>query len=184
MKLVDKVKGRLPKPITWTVRPEILLHPNIPKPLHGVAPRVILGGKWWDQTRKSAYQATAFHCAACGVWKHEAKVHRWLEGHELYDIDYLHGRSTYVGTVGLCHLCHNFIHSGRLEALLQKGQVTQAKYILVLQHGSSVLAKAGIAFPPPYNGPFAEWGSWRLVLDGKEYPPIYKTFEQWKVAHA
>jgi hypothetical protein len=26
----------------------------------------------------------------------------------------------------------------------------------------------------------ADWGDWRLVLDGKLYPPKFKTVEEWE----
>jgi len=38
------------------VLPELLLHPNIPKPLHGVNPRSILGQQWWDVISVTSYQ--------------------------------------------------------------------------------------------------------------------------------
>lgn len=179
MSLADRIKVR---PVTWRRRPEILLCPNVPKPMHGVAPREILGGRWWDETRQAAYRSTAFHCVACGVAKFLARFHRWLEGHELYEIDYLKGRMTYLETVSPCHLCHNYIHSGRLQALLDKGEINQAKYAAVIQHGDAVLAAAGLVKPPQYDGPIAGWSRWRLVLNGKLYPPKYKTMQDWEQA--
>ncbi len=167
------------KPLTWQVRPELLLLPQIPKPMHSVAPREILGGKWWDATRKTAYASTAHHCAACGVWKHEAKLRQWLEGHEVYQTDYVRGRLTYLETVPLCHCCHAFIHIGRLEWLLKVGKVPHATYNTILRHGRDVLRTANLTKPEPYNGPVAPWASWRLILNGVEYPPKYPTYEAW-----
>jgi hypothetical protein len=41
--------------------PWLLFHPNIPKPLHGLSPRIIyyllsiiLGEKWWNERKKEA----------------------------------------------------------------------------------------------------------------------------------
>lgn len=165
-------------------RPEVLLLPNIPKPLHGVAPREILGRKWWDAARKAAYESTGQRCIACGVHKSQAKSRKWVEGHEEYDTDYLLGRLTYLRTIPLCHFCHNFIHSGRLQALLDRGEVHQAKYVGIIQHGERILAEAGLSRPDPYEGPIADWGDWRLVIDGKEYPGKFKTFEEWRDYYA
>ena len=172
-----------PKP-AWKTRPEILLCRNIPNPLHGVAPREILGRVWWDKTRQKAYRSTNFCCIACGVWKHKARYRDWLEAHEVYEIDYLLGRMAYIETVPLCHLCHTYIHWGRLDALLEKGEVTHKKFRDVHNHGDRVLKEAGLQRLEPYNGPTVEWSEWRLVLNGKEYPPIHKTQKDWEKFYA
>ncbi|MGB5770131.1 MAG: hypothetical protein WBM32_09705, partial [Crocosphaera sp.] len=59
--------------------PWLLFHPNIPKPLHGLAPRVIKGDKWFNQTKQETKAKLNQHCWACGVHKYDAKYHRWLE---------------------------------------------------------------------------------------------------------
>lgn len=176
-KLLDKLKNYQPK--EWKLRPEILCGVNIPKPLHGVAPRVVLGNKWWDQTRKAAYASTDFHCIACGSFKYDAKGRPWLEGHEIYNIDYQLGRMIYVETVPLCHFCHNYIHDGRLQYLLEEGLIHHAKYVAIIQHGDEVLRKHNLE-RTYYEGFVADWQDWRLVVDGVEYPPIYHTREDWE----
>lgn len=187
MSLSDKLrkaKRKRRRKSDWLRRPEILLHPGIPQPLHGLAPRDILGRKWWSKTRQAAYRSTNYHCQACGVHKLRARGPEWLEGHEMYDIDYLLGRAVYVKTVSLCHYCHNYIHSGRLLILLEEGRITQATYVAIIQHGDDVLGQAGLLHRKHqvYDGPIAEWGDWRLVLNGKEYKPKYRDIHAWNKA--
>ena len=171
------------QPPSWKRRPEALLQNNPVKPLHRVVPRTILGSVWWDEIRQAAYSATDFHCIACGVPKRLAKYHQWLEGHEVYSINYRAGRMTYVETVALCHCCHNFIHDGRLRAILDKNEIEQEKYDAIMAHGRLVLKEANLVKPPPYMGPMARWEKWRLVLFGKEYPPVFANYEAWLAGH-
>lgn len=160
------------------LRPEILLHPNIPKPLHGLAPRVIKGQAWWDAVRRESYAKGEFRCWACGVHKAEAKFHKWLEAHELYAYDYPAGRITFIEAVALCHACHNFIHSGRLAALTAKGEITQERAAIILAHGEAVLRNAGLVRPERPRV-VAPWGAWRMVLDGVAYGPRHASFADW-----
>lgn len=183
----------------FELHPEVLMHPNIPKPLHEVNPRNIMGKERWDVVRQEAYRSTDFHCIACGVHKQDAKGPKWLEAHEFYNIDYAAGRVEIDRIIPLCHFCHNFIHSGRLYMIMGE-QKTEEEVIEILEHGFKILSKHGLAaFPFTLN--FAEhigaetygvlpdirpdgetpaWGDWRLVWEGKEYPPKYKTYEEWR----
>lgn len=89
---------------------------------------------------------------------------------------------TYVETVPLCHLCHNYIHMGRLEALLEKGELTHKKFSDVVIHGQQVLAEAGLKPLTLYTGPIADWGDWSLIIGRKRYPPKFKSQEEWLAA--
>ena len=189
--LAEKLRKTLkPRPrVEWEIQPQILLHPNIPKPMHGVAPRVVLGLNWWNRERLLSYKSTDFHCQACGVHKLYAKYHQWLEAHELYDIDYAKGRMKYLRSVPLCHFCHNYIHDGRLQMLLDRGEIHHAKFVAIIKHGDSVLKAAGIKKLSHekrdeliLNGPLAEWSKWRLVIGRKHYKPLYNSYEEWSEA--
>lgn len=179
-KVGDKIRKILAdkKIVDWKLRPEILCCQKIPKPLHGVVPRLLLGQSWWDKTREAAYRSTDFHCVACGVHKYDAKNRQWLEGHEVYEIDYLAGIAEYKETVPLCHFCHNYIHDGRLNCLLESGRIHQAKYVAIIQHGDAVLKKHGLK-REKYEGPMADWGDWRLIVEGREYMPSFRSLADY-----
>lgn len=171
---------------SWKLEPEILLSSNIPMPMHGVAPRLVLGSKWWNKTRNDSYKSTGYHCVACGVHKSQAFYRKWLEGHELYKVDYEKGTMKYLRTVPLCHMCHNYIHDGRLLSLLEKGKINHQKYAAIIQHGDRVLVRAGLnrknhearneeIIELIVAGKVKEWSKWRLVIGRKRYPPKFKS---------
>lgn len=187
----------------FELHPEVLMHPNIPKPLHEVNPRNIMGQDAWDLVRQEAYASTDYHCIACGVHKNQAKGPKWLEAHEFYDIDYGMGRVEIEKIIPLCHYCHNFIHSGRLSMIIGK-EKTRDEVIDILEHGFEILHKHGLsafAFTIHFaeelgantygvnaniapDGEVPAWEDWRLVWDGVEYPPKYKSYEQWRARFA
>jgi len=123
---------------------KILQHPNIPEPMHGLNPRTIMGQTWWNKQRNAAYEKKDFHCWACGVHKSNAQLRKWLEGHEEYKINYAKGRMVFKRVVALCHFCHSFIHSGRLQICVAKGKFSRQYGDSVLEHGLRVLDSAGL----------------------------------------
>ena len=188
------------------LRPDLLTHPNIPKPLHGINPRTIKGQKWWDVTRRKVYEKQNYKCAACGVHKSKAKYHNWLECHESYTIDYNTGEVVIHELVALCHSCHNFIHSGRLEKLYLSDKITKDKFKSILEDGLKLTLSNN--YVPYYNtlliyGKYfnkrnfiekgndeykkfkcnISWNKWCLIFEGKKYYSKYKNIREWEEAY-
>lgn len=110
IKLVD---GWLP-PKGDDLRPLIAM-PNIPRPLHGVNPRTLLGPTTWNHMRRACYAQAEDTCEICG-YKPDNLRHR--HGHEVYEIDYAKGRAKFVKVFCVCSLCHlACIHTGRAITL-------------------------------------------------------------------
>ena len=67
---------------------------------------------------------------------------------------------------------------------MEKGELTQSKFVAVIKHGDAILTWAGLlpSSREEYDGPEADWGDWRLVIDGVEYPPKFKSLKQWCAA--
>jgi len=162
--------------------PELLLHPNIPKPLHGISPRVIKGREWWDKVRKEAYQKKDFICWACGVHKSKALFHQWLEAHETYEYNYEIGQLNFKGICALCHSCHNYIHSGRMMMLVEEGKMSEEKMNIILAHGENVLKLAGFSkfrSELPEKTKPVKWNEWHMIIDGKKYYSCFSSYEEW-----
>lgn len=166
------------------------MEPQIIKPLHGLAPRAIMGKEWWDYNRKKAYEKNNFHCFACGIHKNNAKYHQWLEAHESYSIDFDKKQYELVEIVALCHVCHNFIHAGRLQILFEKGEISKEKYQYVHEYGNTLLelndldkSKAWWTEPGVIEKFFPEkdgtWSEWHLIIDDKKYYSNFKDYEEW-----
>jgi len=167
------------------LKPVILLHPIIPKPLHGLNPRFLRGQAWWDQQRFAAYARNNYCCWACGVDKAAAKYHQWLEGHECYVIDYAAGTAEMIVVAALCHACHAAIHSGKLEMDLEAGKITLDKHDQILAHKQRVLSDHADLLPATnpfilHPDKFANWQDWRLLIDGVRVKTRFANFEDWK----
>ncbi len=141
-----------------------------------------------------------------------AKYHKWLEGHEYYDINYETGRVELIEITALCHSCHNFIHSGRLWKLFEKGDNSKDKTKDILLHGFRILKRNnlkpffGTAYAwlllqgesesnaakilknkgllPSENEEFADWQDWHLVINGEKHYTKYKDMNAWAETYA
>lgn len=100
---------------------KILSMPNVPKPLHTLAPRTILGASTWERMRKRCYYNAGYKCEACGCEPEKGQLH----AHELYEVDYDNCTSTFVRCVALCKKCHTEpgVHTGRAYTMYHQGNV-------------------------------------------------------------
>lgn len=110
----------------------LITMPNVPKPLHGLPPRKIMGQAMWDRTRKRCYFDANYKCEICGAEPAKGR----LAAHELYSYDYTNGTGTFNRCIAVCPLCHNAIHSGRLLTMYKNRNVLYPKsYVLkVVEH--------------------------------------------------
>jgi hypothetical protein len=120
-----------------------------------------------------------YKCWACNIPKTKAKKHKWLEAHESYNIDWKKGTCQLVEIVSLCHYCHNYIHQGRLRALVEYGRESKEFLNDVLRHGDNLTAHLK---RPPVPSPvdMAPWSEWVLLIDGTPYPSRFKTQQEWE----
>ena len=177
-------------------RPELLQHPRLPMPLHGLNPRTLKGADWWDGVRRQAYAAHGQRCWACGVPAAEAIFSQRLEAHEAYRIDYKKQVAEMVEVVALCHACHNFIHNGRLLNLLGSGQIAPEMFVEILRHGFAVLRAArlkphlhaveaceeGFKLMKARGLALPEWAGQIEALRAKALKPKVETgWEKWRL---
>lgn len=174
--------------IAKTLNPGLLGQANIPKPLHGINPRTIMGAQAWAKHRQVIVQNNPY-CTACGA------ENCTLDLHEDYEIDYNACIMKIRSYVPLCKRCHSFIHSGLLRVWISEGTVSVQNARDILQHGIAICAKHRIQIfrgtallAQELHVPLAgvqswtpnmksDWASWKLVYDDKEYPGM--SYFEW-----
>lgn len=122
------------------LRPLVAM-PNIPKPLHGVAPRTLLGAATWNRMRKSAYLGADDTCEICGTKPDNL---RQRHGHEVYEIDYASGTAVFKRVFCICSLCHlGGIHTGRAITLFKQDNPLYPKEFLLegAEHAFKIISE-------------------------------------------
>lgn len=172
-------------------RAELLFHPAIPPPMHGVNPRTVLGKEWWDKQRFAAYEKNNQCCWACGTHRDDAMYYKHLEAHELYDINWKKHRMTLREIVALCHACHSYVHIGRLRVMVDKRKEQRKKLDKVIAHADRIIQAENPRMWYNYddsvrgyvqfqNAPKKYWKKWHLLLEGKKYYSKFKGPRDWE----
>lgn len=122
----------------------LITMPNVPRPLHGLPPRKIMGQTKWDTMRKRCYYNAGYKCEVCGCEPEKGQLH----AHELYTVDWVNGTSTFNRCIAICKKDHDFIHSGRLITLYKQGNPLYPKeYVLsVVEKGFKMISEVNAKY--------------------------------------
>jgi hypothetical protein len=134
---MDKIKIDFNPQPTEPLRPELLVHPPIPRYLHGVNPRTIKGQDWWDSVRHPVYRKSNWCCWACGS-------NDGINAHESYEYDQEHYVARLAEVVALCHDCHRFVHSFMTYSNWLHGGIKFNELERILHRGRDILTRAGL----------------------------------------
>lgn len=167
VKLVD---GWLP-PKEDDLRPLVAM-PNIPRPLHGVNPRTILGASTWNHMRRACYAQADNTCEICG---YKPELLRRRHGHEVYEIDYARGTAKFVRVFCVCSLCHlACIHTGRALTLWKNNNPLYPTNFLLdgAEHAFKIISE--------YNkdNPKADLRAYSTFLDYLKHEELRPTMEK------
>lgn len=170
----ESIEQEIKEPKLKFVRPELLLHPTVPDPLHSLSPRTLMTSKNWNITRRSSYSYNNYHCYACGKYaeydeKNQRFVRLKLHAHECYKYDYMLFTAELVEIVALCPLCHEGIHIRRSQALYDKGILDEESMWLIYTNRDNVL-----------NLNDEHWSKWCLAYDGKLHYSNFKDRGEWE----
>lgn len=147
-------------------RPELILHPMLPKDVHEINPRTIKGEEWWNAERLAAYSKNNFCCWACG--KHITEMADWLHGHEAYKYDYGQHTIELEEVVALCVMCHDAIHLGRVQ--LVKPDLVNTIYAWVRENFSTEIFRDWLNKDLQLEHEhLTSIEPWWLIIDGKKY---------------
>ena len=134
----------------------VIAMPNIPRPLHLVNPRNLLGATTWNHMRRACYAKADMTCEICG--KKQEPGH--CDAHEIYDIDYKKGTATFVKVVCLCRTCHRLgIHTGRCVTLHKEGNPLMPKEALLegAENAFTIISSYNQAHPDAPLRAYATW---------------------------
>lgn len=146
---------------------EVLTQPIVPIALHGVNPRTIMGNIEWGK-RKKEWQAKAnHHCMICGRYIAH-KPGDWMALHERYEYDLDRLIQKFTGYIILCEDCHNYIHQGRMQILVNQGALKPEEYERVIEHGDRLLKEAGLT-KIRMSKYLVTDPSWQLEFNGRLY---------------
>lgn len=117
----------------------LITMPNVPRPLHGLPPREIMGKTMWNKVRKRCYYNAEYRCEICGDDPQKGHLH----AHELYSYNFMEGTGRFERCVAICKQDHDFIHSGRLITMYKNNNPLYPKsYVLgVVEKGFNLICE-------------------------------------------
>lgn len=146
---------------------KILAQSPLPKVIHGINPRNIMGDKAWNKIKKEKQTVANHHCMICNEYVPHIPGN-YLECHEVYDVDISNHIYELVDIVCICRKCHEYIHFGRLQMLLKEGKITYEYYQEIMDRGDNILSQYNLK-KEIFDIKEINNTEWRLKYNGKFY---------------
>lgn len=186
----------------------LLTMPNVPRPLHALNPRSLMGKEEWDKQRAECYEKANGKCEICGYQCEK------LQAHELYSYNYESCAGVYKRLIALCDKCHRSIHSGRLVTMTKEGNVPVYYFFQIVEHTFSLISeynkknntelrlydsflqaiknpdladkmkmlikKYNIKFYEPIKLKKSDWPKWKLIWNTQIIQSPYASPSEWE----
>ena len=120
------------------IKPEILLQ-ELPKPLHTITPRFILGGKEWRKLKNIAAAQNNFCCWGCGVNINETQTFKRLEGAPVFVVEEKYKIVYHRDVAALCYKCNSFLNISKVKSMEAQGLYEKGFSEEIVLHGSALV---------------------------------------------
>lgn len=175
--LIMTKKYPIEKRLKWECPEEggapLLTMPNIPKPLHAVAPRAIMGEQAWTKVRKRAYYDAGYRSEISRVL---SAGPGGLHAHEVYDINYVTGICKFKRVCAITPQEHvYFIHSGRMLTLWKNGNplYSTERVLAGIENGFKLIYEWNKAHPRR-----KKLKVYQTILEYLKYPELADKLEE------
>jgi len=157
--------------------PEILLQ-ELPKPLHGITPRFIMGGKMWNKKKNAAALKNNYCCWVCGVNVNDTEPKR-LEGAPVFFVVEETKRVIFRDVAALCKKCNSFLNLSILWKMEKRGLCKKELIEQIILHGDNFVDV--VKKIENINVMFAvnDFKNWRYFFDGIEYYSRFDSLEEY-----
>lgn len=174
---MEKKKHPIEYRLKWECPEEggapLLTMPNIPKPLHAVNPRLIMGDVAWSKVRKKAYYDAGYRSEISGEL---CATPGSLHAHEVYDINYVTGICTFKRVCAITPLEHvYFIHSGRALTMWKNKNplYTTERVLNGIENGFRLIYEWNKAYPHR-----KKLKAYQTFIDYLKYPELNDRIEE------
>ncbi len=144
MNIIDQMVGKInvKEVSNWNIPTDstgaiLLTMPNIPRPLHELNPRLLVGKDGWNSLRLSCFKKARYLCEVCG----KKLTTKTAQPHELYSYSYTSCTASFQRCVCLCHDCHRAIHSGHTISDYKRGAISKEKLLGIIEKSFKTISE-------------------------------------------
>jgi hypothetical protein len=157
-------------------KPELLLQ-ELPKPLHTITPRFILGNSEWKRLKQKASLDNNYCCWCCGVNVNDTTPQR-LEGAPIFHVEYEYKMVYFRGVAAVCYMCNQFLNLRKVIDSAVKHNNTETLFQIRL-HGDALVNVVDKLINIFNASQINDFQNWRYNFNGVEYFSPFKNVDEY-----